>query len=105
MAVPLEPQALVSHIEATLDAVQGSLLEQATAFRDKNTVDVTTYDELKVSWVFCKQNFQGYPIRQFPVGCTVSTRARKLVSFHPPDSTRRIAALVKICHFNIYRLT
>lgn len=57
MGVPLEKEELIKHIEETLDAVQNVLLEQATAFRDENIVDVTSYDELKVSWMPFTQIF------------------------------------------------
>ncbi|MGQ9908479.1 MAG: proline--tRNA ligase [Candidatus Flexifilum sp.] len=38
---------IVDQVKALLDAVQANLLAQATAFRDANTHDVRTYDELK----------------------------------------------------------
>ena len=44
--VPLEPVALVAALRAALDGVQAGLLAQATAFRDANIVDVSSYAEL-----------------------------------------------------------
>lgn len=45
--VPMEPEAFVAHIQQLLDDVQSILLAEATAFRDANIVDVSSYDELK----------------------------------------------------------
>ncbi|MCS7071332.1 MAG: His/Gly/Thr/Pro-type tRNA ligase C-terminal domain-containing protein, partial [Anaerolinea sp.] len=39
--------AIVEQVRALLETVQANLLAQATAFRDANTHDVRTYDELK----------------------------------------------------------
>jgi prolyl-tRNA synthetase len=38
---------IVKTVQALLDEIQAALLEQATAFRDANIVDVDTYDEFK----------------------------------------------------------
>lgn len=45
--VSVEPEKLVSHISGLLDEIQESMLSTATAFRDENIVDVSSYDELK----------------------------------------------------------
>ena len=45
--MPQEPAAFVARVTALLDSVHDGLLEQATAFRDANIVDVSSYDELK----------------------------------------------------------
>jgi hypothetical protein len=47
MGVPMESSAFVGTIQQALGEVQDSLLAAATAFRDANIVDVTSYDELK----------------------------------------------------------
>jgi hypothetical protein len=47
MGVPMDSPAFVSAIQQALGEVQASLLAAATAFRDANIVDVTSYDELK----------------------------------------------------------
>ena len=46
LGVPAAPEALVARVQALLGEVQGSLLAQARAFRDKNIVDVGSYAEL-----------------------------------------------------------
>lgn len=51
--VSLEPSVVVSVVEDTLIQVQQSMLEAATRFRDENIVDVTTYEELKVTVNSC----------------------------------------------------
>jgi prolyl-tRNA synthetase len=45
--VSVEPMELVAHVNSLLDEIQDSLLASATAFRDQNIVDVTSYEELK----------------------------------------------------------
>jgi prolyl-tRNA synthetase len=47
MGVPMEGPAFVSAVQELLEQVQESLLASATAFRDDNIVDVTSYEELK----------------------------------------------------------
>lgn len=47
MGVPMEGPAFVSAVRELLGQVQDSLLASATAFRDDNIVDVTSYEELK----------------------------------------------------------
>lgn len=47
--VSVNPPDLVEYIQKALEDVQASLLAQATAFRDENIVDVSTYDELKAA--------------------------------------------------------
>ncbi|KAK9814281.1 hypothetical protein WJX72_003344 [[Myrmecia] bisecta] len=47
--VPMEPEAFVAHIQGLLKEIQSALLEEATAFRDANIVDVSTYEELKAA--------------------------------------------------------
>ena len=49
MGVPMEPAAFIAHVQGLLAEVQAALLAQATAFRDANIVDVTSYDELKAA--------------------------------------------------------
>lgn len=49
MGVPMDPPAFVSAVQGLLGQVQDSLLGAATAFRDENIVDVTSYDELKAA--------------------------------------------------------
>jgi prolyl-tRNA synthetase len=49
MGVPMEPQALVATVQQALSEVQDALLAAATAFRDANIVDVSSYDELKAA--------------------------------------------------------
>lgn len=44
--VSLESDHLVEHVGALLNSIQQSLLQSATAFRDENIVDVSSYDEL-----------------------------------------------------------
>lgn len=45
--VPLEAGAFVAHVQGLLADVQAALLAEATAFRDANIVDVSSYEELK----------------------------------------------------------
>jgi prolyl-tRNA synthetase len=45
--VPLEPGAFVAYARAALDDAQAALLAEATAFRDANIVDVSSYEELQ----------------------------------------------------------
>jgi prolyl-tRNA synthetase len=47
MGVLMDPEAFVYLVQQALGEVQESLLAAATAFRDANIVDVTSYDELK----------------------------------------------------------
>lgn len=47
--VPMDPPAFVSAVQGLLQEVQDSLLAAATAFRDENIVDVSSYDELKAA--------------------------------------------------------
>eukprot|EP00878_Enallax_costatus_P034439 GHUV01038184.1.p1 GENE.GHUV01038184.1~~GHUV01038184.1.p1 ORF type:complete len:110 (+),score=37.19 GHUV01038184.1:403-732(+) len=49
MGVSMEPSAFVATVKDLLQDVQESLLAAATAFRDENIVDVTSYDELKAA--------------------------------------------------------
>lgn len=49
MGVPLEAAALGTHLLEALAEVQKGLLQQATAFRDSNIVDVASYEELKAA--------------------------------------------------------
>ncbi|KAK9050750.1 hypothetical protein SSX86_030281 [Deinandra increscens subsp. villosa] len=45
--ISMESSVLVPYIKEKLDEIQSSLLDKATAFRDSNIVDVSSYDELK----------------------------------------------------------
>lgn len=45
--VSMEESSLVESIRSKLDEIQASLLARATAFRDSNIVDVSSYEELK----------------------------------------------------------
>jgi len=45
--VSVEPEVFVPHLHEMLDAVQLSLLESATSFRDENIVDVQSFAELQ----------------------------------------------------------
>jgi prolyl-tRNA synthetase len=45
----MEAPAFVSAVRELLGQVQESLLASATAFRDENIVDVSSYDELKAA--------------------------------------------------------
>ena len=45
--VPLNSTAFVSRVQKVLEDVQSSLFSAATAFRDANIRDVSTYEELK----------------------------------------------------------
>lgn len=47
MGVPLESGVLVARVTSALEAIQSSLLTQATAFRDSNIVDVSSYQEMR----------------------------------------------------------
>jgi len=47
--VSAEPEAFAAHVTALLDEIQGAMLARATAFRDENIVDVSSYDELKAA--------------------------------------------------------
>ena len=49
MGVSTEPSALLPAVQDALTQVQEALLAAATAFRDENIVDVTSYDELKAA--------------------------------------------------------
>ena len=49
MGVPLEAGAFVGHVQGVLEEVQAALLADATAFRDANIVDVTSFEELKAA--------------------------------------------------------
>jgi hypothetical protein len=49
MGVSMEPSAFVAHVQGLLSEVQAALLAEATAFRDANIVDVTSYEELKAA--------------------------------------------------------
>lgn len=49
MGVPMEPPAFVAAVQGLLGEVQDALLASATAFRDENIVDVTSYEELKAA--------------------------------------------------------
>ncbi|KIZ05449.1 prolyl-tRNA synthetase [Monoraphidium neglectum] len=49
VGVPMAPEAFIPHVQGLLAEVQAALLAQATAFRDENIVDVTSYDELKAT--------------------------------------------------------
>ncbi len=44
--ISLESDSLVEYVGNLLDDIQSSLLQAATAFRDENIVDVSSYDEL-----------------------------------------------------------
>ncbi|XP_020579821.1 proline--tRNA ligase, chloroplastic/mitochondrial isoform X2 [Phalaenopsis equestris] len=43
----MEPSMLINHVKSRLEDVQASLLRSATLFRDRNIVDVRSYEELK----------------------------------------------------------
>ncbi|KAK3013445.1 hypothetical protein RJ639_009363 [Escallonia herrerae] len=45
--ISMDASVLVAYVKDKLDEIQSSLLAKATAFRDSNIVDVTSYDELK----------------------------------------------------------
>jgi prolyl-tRNA synthetase len=45
--VSMEANSLVERIKTRLEEIQESLLARATAFRDSNIVDVSSYEELK----------------------------------------------------------
>ncbi|KAI3996057.1 hypothetical protein MKX01_037567 [Papaver californicum] len=45
--VSMEPSILEAYVKKKLDEIQSSLLERAVSFRNSNTVDVSSYDELK----------------------------------------------------------
>ncbi|XP_078430852.1 class II aaRS and biotin synthetases superfamily protein [Wolffia australiana] len=47
--ISMESAELVNHVRQRLDDIQAVLLERATAFRDSNIVDVTSYEELKAA--------------------------------------------------------
>ena len=47
--VPLDGDGFVAAVRELLDSVQASLLAQATAFRDANIVDVSSYDDLQAA--------------------------------------------------------
>lgn len=47
--VPLESGAFLAHVTGLMDEIHQGLLSQATAFRDANIVDVTSYEELKAA--------------------------------------------------------
>ncbi|WIA20581.1 hypothetical protein OEZ85_004969 [Tetradesmus obliquus] len=49
MGVPMEASAFVATVQQALGQVQDSLLAAATAFRDANIVDVSSYEELKAA--------------------------------------------------------
>ncbi|GBF87895.1 prolyl-tRNA synthetase [Raphidocelis subcapitata] len=49
VGIPMEPSTFVPHIQGLLTEVQSALLQQATAFRDANIVDVASYEELKAA--------------------------------------------------------
>ncbi|KAK4770288.1 hypothetical protein SAY87_030820 [Trapa incisa] len=45
--ISVEPAVLVTYIKEKLDEIQFSLLERAISFRNRNIIDVSSYDELK----------------------------------------------------------
>ncbi|KAK2653965.1 hypothetical protein Ddye_013821 [Dipteronia dyeriana] len=45
--ISMEPSILEAYVKDKLDEIQSALLGRATAFRDSNIVDVSSYDELK----------------------------------------------------------
>jgi prolyl-tRNA synthetase len=47
MGVPMDPPAFVAAVQGLLGQVQDALLADASAFRDENIVDVSSYEELK----------------------------------------------------------
>lgn len=47
MGVPMDPPAFVAAVQGLLGQVQDALLASASAFRDENIVDVSSYEELK----------------------------------------------------------
>eukprot|EP00897_Mesotaenium_endlicherianum_P003834 jgi/Mesen1/3479/ME000195S02626 len=47
--IPMEAEPLVAHLRTRLDEIQANMLAIATAFRDSNIVDVTSYDDLKAA--------------------------------------------------------
>ncbi|PKU69654.1 prolyl-tRNA synthetase [Dendrobium catenatum] len=47
LGISMEPSVLIAHVKSTLEDVQASLLRRATLFRDRNIVDVSSYEELK----------------------------------------------------------
>ncbi|KAI0501290.1 hypothetical protein KFK09_016234 [Dendrobium nobile] len=47
LGISMEPSVLIAHVKSTLEDVQASLLQRATLFRDRNIVDVSSYEELK----------------------------------------------------------
>lgn len=47
--VPLEAQPFVSHVKHLLQEIQDNLYAEAQAFTESNTVDVSSYDELKAA--------------------------------------------------------
>lgn len=49
MGVSMDPPAFVSSVQGLLCEVQSALLSAATAFREENIVDVSSYEELKAA--------------------------------------------------------
>ncbi|XP_030532903.1 proline--tRNA ligase, chloroplastic/mitochondrial [Rhodamnia argentea] len=45
--ISMEPAVLEAYVKDKLDEIQSSLLQRAKLFRDRNIVDVSSYDELK----------------------------------------------------------
>ena len=45
--VSVEPESVTSHVTAALEDIHEAMLAEATAFRDENIVDVSSYEELK----------------------------------------------------------
>jgi prolyl-tRNA synthetase len=45
----MDPPAFVAAVQGLLGEVQDALLASATAFRNDNIVDVTSYEELKAA--------------------------------------------------------